>query len=90
MTIKFILRRPAVGLLLALLLAPRFAEAQDESCTFIQIVMDESGSMETEQAFLREEAMPEVIGDLQIKYNQKVLVCTWGFGWLDKGKYVLS
>ena len=57
-------------------------------CTFIQIVMDESGSMEKEQDFLKDVAMPQVIEDLRIEFAQTVFVCSWGFGFTDGGKYV--
>lgn len=64
-------------LALMLLTTARLVKAQ--SCTFIAIVMDESGSMSGEQEFLRDAAMPQVIDDLRIRLNQLVFVCSYGY-----------
>ena len=60
------------------------------SCTFIQLVVDESGSMEDEQEFLRDDAMPQVVEDLRLKYEQTVFVCSWGFAYTNRGRCVLT
>lgn len=52
---------------------------RSEKCSFIAILMDESGSMGGEQVFLRESAMPEVIEDLRLRLERRVFVCSYGF-----------
>ena len=59
-------------------------------CTFIQLVIDESGSMEDEQEFIRDDAMPQVVKDLRLKYEQTVFVCSWGFAYTNRGRCVLT
>lgn len=50
-----------------------------QGCTLMAIVMDESGSMDTEQAFLREGAMEDVVNDLELELEETVYICTFGF-----------
>eukprot|EP00980_Cylindrotheca_fusiformis_P016296 scaffold4841_cov132-Cylindrotheca_fusiformis.AAC.9 len=56
-----------------------------DTCSLISIVMDESGSMKGEQAFLNEIALPEIILRLQQNQQQQqqvdhIFVCSHGFG----------
>jgi len=54
--------------------------AQAVPCSLISLVVDESRSMSGEQAFLRDEAMPNVVDQLQLNLERKVFVCSYGFG----------
>jgi len=77
---------PSAVALFATLLATLVPQVQSNSCTFIQIVMDESGSMTKEQEFLADKAMPEIIKDLEVNFGQTVFVCSWGYAFTNRGK----
>ena len=81
---QFFFHQPLLLGLVALL--PGYLPQVQSECVLIQLVIDESGSMEKEQEFLKLNAMPQVIDDLRIKYGQDVYVCSWGFGYTNRGK----
>ncbi|CAJ1946047.1 unnamed protein product [Cylindrotheca closterium] len=53
----------------------------DSKCALVNVVVDESGSMETEQAFLRETALPKIAESLYTIYGyDHVFLSSNGFG----------
>lgn len=52
----------------------------DESCSLISVVMDESGSMATEQDFMKNTAIPSIVTQLKDAGVDNVFVCIHGFG----------
>jgi len=74
-----IVNSPAVGVYMDL---PVQLNGQDR-CAMINIAMDESGSMQREQRFLKEYAIPRLSNLLYSKeYDyDHVFFCTNGFGW---------
>jgi len=66
----------------------------DKRCSLISIVMDESGSMAGEQAFMKNIAIPKILIQLKHADVDNVFVCSHGFGsakhdpWgLDRGHF---
>lgn len=70
--------RLLVQLLIALTLFSGRVNAQQD-CSFLAVVVDESGSMENEQAFIRNTAMEPLITALELELEQQVIVCSYGF-----------
>lgn len=54
-------------------------------CALVNIVMDESGSMTTEQSFMVDDAIPGIVSKLKSPdFNyEHVFLCSNGFGWGD-------
>eukprot|EP00526_Cylindrotheca_closterium_P005221 CAMPEP_0113633224 /NCGR_PEP_ID=MMETSP0017_2-20120614/17288_1 /TAXON_ID=2856 /ORGANISM="Cylindrotheca closterium" /LENGTH=638 /DNA_ID=CAMNT_0000543849 /DNA_START=62 /DNA_END=1978 /DNA_ORIENTATION=- /assembly_acc=CAM_ASM_000147 len=52
----------------------------DETCSLISVVMDESGSMATEQDFMKNSAIPSIVTKLKEAGVDNVFVCIHGFG----------
>lgn len=52
----------------------------DQSCSLISVVMDESGSMATEQDFMKNTAIPSIVTQLKDAGVDNVFVCIHGFG----------
>lgn len=69
------------------LLTVYLPQTLSSTCILTLLVIDESGSMEAEQAFLRDEAMKEVVADLVgIVGGRAVYICSWGFAFTDRGR----
>ncbi|KAL3940258.1 MAG: hypothetical protein SGBAC_005174 [Bacillariaceae sp.] len=61
------------------------APSGTKRCAVVSIAMDESGSMKTEQAFMKQYAIPRMTNVLysdEYQYDH-VFFCSFGFGWLQ-------
>ena len=83
---KFTFHQPLLLAAIALLTVC-LPPALSSTCVLTLLVIDESGSMEKEQDFLRDEAMKEVVADLVgIIAGTNVYICSWGFAYTDRGR----